>query len=252
MAYLMEIDKYLQERLQLNNFNEDYSNNGLQVEGKKEIKKIGFGVDASEELFKDAASMGADMIFVHHGISWGKGIKYFSGRFGNLLKILFQNDISLYAAHLPLDAHPILGHNALIADMIGLQQRYSFGTYCGTNIGYAGKIDSLQVSTLGEELAKKLNSTFKIYGKNRIVSKIGIISGGSGSDGIEEAAASGLECLVTGEVGHSSWHLIKELGINVISCGHYKTEVPGVKAIQNDLLQQFDIQTVFIDIPTGL
>jgi len=252
MAYLNDINDFLCNILKLNDFSKDYSNNGLQVEGAMNVKKMVFGVDASKALFEHAVTLDADMIFVHHGISWADGIKYFTGREAELLSLLFKNEISLYAAHLPLDAHPEFGHNARIAEMINLERQIPFGTYCGSKIGFSGMISRTSASKLGAIVAKKLNAKFTLYGEDREIRKIGIISGGSGSDGILETATEGLDCLITGEVGHSSWHLINELGICVVSCGHYKTEVPGVKAVMKKLNATFDIESVFIDIPTGL
>jgi putative NIF3 family GTP cyclohydrolase 1 type 2 len=113
-------------------------------------------------------------------------------------------------------------------------------------------LDEVDIKELAENEAEKLDSSYKIYGPGGKVSKVGIISGGAGEKGILAAVNEGLDCLITGEFGHTSWHLVKELGISVIACGHYKTEIPGIKALQEALDTFFDIETEFIDIPTGL
>ena len=113
--FLSDIVKKLNEKLKLSSFTGDISNNGLQVEGKGEVKKIIFAVDASLELFEIAKERKADFIFVHHGISWGSEPRRITGSVAKRLKVLLENNISLYAAHLPLDAHEELGNNANLA-----------------------------------------------------------------------------------------------------------------------------------------
>ncbi len=237
----------------------DASNNGIQVEASTEIKRIAFGVDGCYELFSQAAEWNADMIFVHHGISWGPGFKRIDGVLAKQLQLLFKNDISLYAVHLPLDGHPKIGHNALIAKSLQLQNTRHFAEYCGLEIGVLGTLESnnnLTAEILAQKVGAILDSDHvEVLGnKDKKIKTVAVISGSGGSDGINEAAKMNADCLITGEVGHSCYHLIKELGISVITAGHYKSEIPGIKAMQKEVEVTFkkNIECKFFDIPTGL
>ncbi|UDQ97589.1 Nif3-like dinuclear metal center hexameric protein [Lentisphaerota bacterium WC36G] len=259
MPSFKEIKEFFDNTVNINSCVSDYSNNGIQVEASTEVTKIAFGVDGCLDLFQEAANWDADMIFVHHGISWGDGFKRFDGVIGKELKILFKNDISLYAAHLPLDGHPRIGHNALIAKELNLQNAHQFAEYCGLEIGMIGQAmeeNGISAKDLAKTIANKLNSDHvQIFNDlKRPLKTIAVISGGGGKDGIAEAARVGADCLITGEVGHSCFHLIKELGITVITAGHYQSEIPGVLAVMNKAKEQFgsQIECKFFDIPTGL
>ena len=254
MTELQTLVTYLDNFLEINKVPEDYSNNGLQVQGITNVNKVLFAVDACSKVFDAAVEKNAQFIFVHHGISWKNGFRYLTGNTAKHLSTLFKNDISLYAAHLPLDAHSLVGHNALIANMVELQNIFTFANYCGIKIGYAGTVpsDMTTAQQIISKLESSLNTNCKLYGIEKNISKIGIISGGSGSEGILAAAKLNIDCLITGEVGHASWHLIHELGIQVIACGHYKSETPGVKAMMANLQNNFQIDCEFVDFPTGL
>ncbi len=254
MVKLKELVSYLDELLGLDTAPDDASNNGLQVEGGAEVNKILFAVDASLELFKTAAEVQADMIFVHHGISWGGNPKRFVGLDGERLRTLFCHAVSLYAMHLPLDAHPEYGHNACLAEMLQLQERSRFAKYCGIEIGVIGRLlQPVLPLQLGERLSAVLGGQPQLFGDtDKKVSTIGIISGGAGYEGIEEAVRRQLDCFITGEVGHSSYHLIKESGMPVIALGHYASEKPGILRTMELVKENFAVEAEFIDIPTGL
>ncbi len=254
MAKLKVITNYLDTLLGTSTVPNDSSNNGLQVEGAATINKVVFGVDASLELAEKAVEANADMIFVHHGLSWGNGFKKITGIDAKRFKTLLNHDISLYAAHLPLDAHPAIGHNAIIAKKLKLHNCRSFAKYAGIEIGVMGELSKgMGVASFAEFVEQQLNLKTTTYGiRKGKIKKIGVISGGAGSDGVIAAGKEGLECLITGEIGHSSWHIIKETGIAVIAGGHYDTEKPGVIAVMEDLENMFDVECEFIDIPTGL
>lgn len=254
MATLNEITTYFDKLLAVGNIPDDYSNNGLQVEGGATVNKILFSVDASLELFNIAVGRKADMVFVHHGISWGGNPKRFSGLDGNRLRTLFCHGISLYAMHLPLDAHPEYGHNACLAAMLRLNRQQMFAKYCGVKIGVIGELPTCatpqQLATLLDE---KLAGHATIFGDlGKTVSTVGIISGGAGYEGINEAIRLKLDCFITGEVGHSSYHLIKESGMPVIALGHYASEKPGVIKVMELVQQKFKLAGEFVDLPTGL
>jgi len=256
MAGLKEITAYLDGLLDLERFGADSSNNGLQVEGSPVVEKIVFGVDACLELFELAIEADADMVFTHHGLSWGGGFQRVTGIDAARFAALFANGISLYSAHLPLDAHPRVGHNAVIAEKLGLLERRSFAEYAGVEIGVAGKLEKpLSAAELADELKNKLGfDDISILGggNGEKIETVGVVSGGAGSDGVIAAAGEGLDCLVTGEMGHASWHVVRESGVAVLAAGHYATEKPGVLAVMDGIAAEFDVETLFVDIPTGL
>lgn len=233
---------------------QDHSNNGLQVEGQQKIRKIAFAVDACQAVFDQAVQREAQMLIVHHGISWGGGIKRITTCHSRRLKTLFSADISLIAYHLPLDAHPEIGNNAVLANLLDLQGREPFFEYDGEPIGFCGILPrATNVTTLAQLLERELGGRCLILpGKNkhRLV-RVGIVSGG-GADAIEDCAKLELDCLITGEVTHQYVHLARELGITVIAGGHYATETTGIKALQQCIAEYFKVSCEFIDYPTGL
>ena len=254
MTQLKEITGYLDELLNIAAIPDDASNNGLQVEAGEVIQKAVFGVDASQALFEAAVSKKADFIFVHHGLSWRSEPRRFTGITASRLELLFNNGISLYAAHLPLDAHPQIGHNALLADMIKLRMRYNFADYNGCDIACGGFLPKVcLVNQLVEKFETELDCKAEVFGKlDKKLEKVGIISGGGGMDGLLACIGEGMDCYVTGEMTHMMYHVVKESGIVVIKLGHYHSETPGVLAVMNAVEKKFAIDCEFIDIPTGL
>lgn len=254
MIKLKALTQYLDDLLELDKIPDDSSNNGLQIEGTQKVKKVIFGVDACLAIAEIAAEKNGDFIFVHHGLSWKNGFKRLTGNSARTFSTLFKNDISLYGAHLPLDAHKELGHNAQIAKIIALQDCKPFAKYANAEIGIKGKLEKpITLANLAKNVDQKLETKSVIYGdKHSSISKVGIISGGPGSFGIEAAVEKGLDCLITGEVCHSIWHLIQETGINVIEAGHYRTEKPGVLAVMKKIQQKYKLDCEFIELPTGL
>ncbi|MFA7232093.1 MAG: Nif3-like dinuclear metal center hexameric protein [Victivallaceae bacterium] len=254
MTSLKEITKYLDELLKISSIPADHSNNGLQVEATNQVNKALFAVDASGELFERAATENADFVFVHHGISWGSEPRRLTGMIAARLSLLFNNGIALYAAHLPLDAHPEIGHNALLAEMAGLSNRRMFGEYDGAKIGVVGETASpVTIAQLAGIYEHELDCESKILGNmENEVQRIGIISGGGGLDGLMAALDEGAECFITGEIDHTMFHVIKESGINVIGLGHYNSEKPGIIAVMNLIRDRFELDCEFVDIPTGM
>ncbi len=253
-----DIVRFLDQILELGQWPDDPSNNGLQFAGDTEVEKAVFAVDASAELFCKAADLDADFVFVHHGISWGSGIRRIDGILAERVKLLAANGISLYAAHLPLDAHPRFGHNARLSDMIGLDDRRTFGTYHGKKIGFQGVLPkSKTVSELAKNLDKALPSSgdFGIVGDpSQKVKTVGIISGGGAWPELfdEIAPEDHVDCLVTGEATHEVFHPAKEYGAAILTLGHYRSETPGVFAVMDLVKSKFGIETVFVDIPTNM
>ncbi len=257
MAELKEIVQYLDDLLQIKNFPHDASNNGLQFEGGRNVNKAVFGVDGSNALFSIAADLDADLVFVHHGISWGSSLKRIVSLDARRIAMLAANSISLYAAHLPLDAHPRIGHNAQLAAMLKLKEIQPFGEYCGKAIGFSGTLARpTSLEKIYETLNKKLASEgdFSCFGELEAkVSNIAIISGGGAfPEAFSEAYERGIDCLITGEMGHCACHYAREAGVSVLAMGHYRTETPGVLAVMDELKKQFGIEVEFIDLPTGM
>ena len=243
--------RYLDDRLGIAAM-DDISVNGLQVQGRDEVEKVALVTDAALALFNRAKDEDCDMIIAHHGIIWG-GIKSITGRVYDQIKALMDNNINLYAAHLPLDAHPELGNNARLAKMVDLEEISPFGRYHGVAIGVSGR---LPAPLAPEALAKKWqlavggNPVVLPFGNNPITT-VGIVSGG-GSGALEEAIGSGIDCFVTGEGRHENHHTALEAGINIILLGHYHSETLGVQAVGKELETRFGLETIFIDEPTIL
>ena len=253
-AMLNEIIEYLNNLLDPARFPEDASNNGLQVEGAKKVDKAVFAVDSPSILFTAAAEHNADLVVVHHGLSWGAGFKYFTGMPAQKLRPLLANNISLYASHLPLDAHPVHGHNAVMADMVDLRDRNSFFRCGGNDIGVSGQlVETTSIGDLAEIFADRLECDYTVYGEeDRMIRKIGLISGCPGGDGILAAHQADLDALVTGEMTHVAYQTARELTIPVICLGHYKSETPGIIRLMELVNARFGIDCEFIDLPTGL
>ena len=247
-----EIVNFLDEYLNVLAF-PDKSRNGLQVEGKEEVEKIAFAVDACMDTFIKARAFGADMLIVHHGLIWG-GIEYVRGLVQKRLKFLLENELNLYAAHLPLDLHPEVGNNAQLLKLLELEPREPFGSYNGLNIGYISEFDEPKPLPLVAQIfVEKLKTDYvKAYefGVEEI-RRVGVVSG-RGGFAIPEAIEKGVNLFITGEFLHDDYHTAKEGRLSVIAAGHYASETLGVKALMPILREKFGVKTVFIDNPTGL
>lgn len=231
---------------------EDSSNNGLQVEGTAEVTRLAFAVDASLAAIDAAADNGAHMLVVHHGLYWSKPVLPV-GIHRRRLGRLFEANLSLYAAHLPLDVHDVVGNNAVLARWLGLQDVAPFGTYKGLHAGLAGRLPTAM--PLGEFVAQVESvvqeQVVSIWPFGRqTVQTVAVISGGAAFL-VDQAAAAGVDVYLTGEVSHSAYHVAQEWGLNVVFGGHYATETAGLKALAEHLADKFDVQTIFLDLPTG-
>ena len=251
--FLSELVAFLDSYLEIGNFGGDVSNNGLQVEGKSEVHRAVFGVDACQTLFDRAAEIDADFIFVHHGLSWGAYPKRFTGidalRFGSL----FRSRISLYAAHLPLDAHPKSGNNAVLSDMLKLRDRQKFFNYDGCDIGFCGALPkALEAVELADFFQKQFpEAKISLLGSGK-VKKVAVVSGGGGLGALEAASEAQADLLLTGELTHVMYHPSLEYGIPVLALGHYASETTGPRSICQLVGKKFGIDCKFIDLPTGL
>lgn len=231
----------------------DPSLNGIQFGREdKTIEKAAFAVDACEDSIRRAGDWGADILFVHHGFFWGAPLAVRRSHY-NRLKLLFHYDLALYAVHLPLDIHPELGNNAGIAEKAGLVNLEPFGTYRGKKIGYKGNFPnpkSPEQVLHDLDLDRDTALAFLPFGKDE-VRTAATISGG-GVKEVEEAIQEGMDIYITGDVNHQVYHLCKESSINMISGGHYHTEIWGVKKMSEIIHRDRGLETSFIDVPTGL
>ena len=244
-----QIVSYLNERLDVAGI-PDLSSNGLQVEGTKEIRRIGLAVDACLAIFKQAKKKQCQMIITHHGLIWG-GIPYVTGTVRNSLFYLLKNNLNLYAAHLPLDLHPELGNNIGLCRILNLIDIKEFGLYKGTAIGFEGRLSSpSSPEKLAERFRRSIGGEPLVlpFGKKK-VERVGVVSGRASGE-LEEAIAKGMDCYVTGESHHEHYHLARESGISVIYLGHYYSEKPGVQAAGEELKKKFGIEAIFLDEPT--
>ncbi len=249
-----DFDRYIRRTLDLETFqNMDSSLNGLQVDNSgKEITKAAFAVDACLETIERAAQIGANLLFVHHGLFWGRA-ELIVGLHRKRIQTLLENDLALYAVHLPLDQDPRFGNNAGLAALLGLKDLKDFGIFGGKSIGYKGKLPApLSTQEIAEKTSFKGREPLAVltFGSEKNET-VGIVSGGGGNV-LQEAIADGLDLFLTGEIKHEMYHLAREAGINIISGGHYATEVWGVRSIMQAFGQETGIESEFIDAPTAL
>jgi len=224
--------------------------NGLQVANAGEVTRLAAAVDLCEATIEMAAQAGADCMLVHHGLFWG-GLRPLVGPAYRRVAGLVGRNIALYAAHLPLDRHPDVGNNPVLARLLGVAPRGEFGAYHGAPIGVWGELDTPR-DDLGRQIAATLGAVPRLlpFGPER-VRRVGIVTGAGGSM-IPQAAAAGLDTFITGEGPHWSFFDAEELGINVFFAGHYATETGGVKALAEHVSRKYSIPWVFLDHPTGL
>jgi dinuclear metal center YbgI/SA1388 family protein len=231
----------------------DDSLNGLQVDNDgSELKKIAFAVDAGLEVFKRAAEAGAGLLFVHHGLFWGKALRL-EGSHRERIKFLFDNNLAFYGVHLPLDQHPQLGNNAVLAELLGIQDKEPFGLHHGHKIGYKG---ILSKPLTVEEAVKKISFMNRPplgvfpFGKKENLSAA-VVSGGAAHDALQ-ALEEEIDLYISGEYAHGVYHRALEGRLNIIAGGHYSTEVWGVRRLMEECVKQLGIDAEFIDVPTGL
>jgi dinuclear metal center YbgI/SA1388 family protein len=249
-----KLDIFFKSFLEIDGFaSYDKSLNGIQVDNDGAgIRKIAFGVDAAIETFEQTAAINAGMLFVHHGLFWGDPVRL-SGNIRRRIKFLLEHNICLYAVHLPLDQHPKLGNNAVLAQLLGLENVEPFGPYHGRKIGYKGTFPK---AVTIEEAVKKISFINRPplgvypFGRKEITSAA-IMSGGA-AESAKDALVDGVDLFVTGESSHEIYHECLEGKLNMIAGGHYCTEVWGVQAVMCHCSAELGIETEFIDVPTGL
>lgn len=247
-----ELVSYLNDFLNVDKI-EDSSYNGLQVEGKEEIQKIAFAVDAGIEVFEKAKAINADMLIVHHGLFWEGTDPRFVGMNKKRVEILTSANINFYGVHLPLDMHDEVGNNVQIINIVGAKLSGRFLDYHNSFIGAIGKLpQEIEVSQIAEILEDKLKTKVSILGEKRKVSIVAAASGGVGLDAVSDAKKAGADLLIVGEK-RDFYHLANDLEISVIFAGHHASEQTGIWALQKHISEKFtDLECVYIECPTGL
>jgi dinuclear metal center YbgI/SA1388 family protein len=230
---------------------EDYCFNGLQVPGPATVSTIATGVSASAELFELAAGARAELLLVHHGMFWGAGVRAIDPPLKRRLQILLDANIALAAYHLPLDAHPEYGNNALIARALNAVAIEPFALHRGRPIGFIATLphDGMSAAELVAHVHTLTAREPLIFdsGPERI-RRLAIVSGG-GADHLQDAHAAGADALLTGEVPERTMAEARELALHVIAAGHYATETFGVKQLGEHLAERFALRHVFLDVP---
>ena len=233
---LEKIISWLDRTLKVADF-DDVSNNGLQVERERgtgngeQVKVVAFAVDASVKAVEQAAKAGAQLLVVHHGISWGGGIRRLTGGVGNVVRAALKHNLAIAAYHLPLDAHPTLGNNAQLAKLLGLKKVKPAFSYHGNVIGLVGELCRRQSTAIGGRRYE--------FGPGRI----GVCSGGAG-EFAEEAKALGCDLYITGEASWGDVIAAENCGMKMISAGHYETEVFGARALAQAMKKALKLRTV--------
>ncbi|AOA59026.1 Nif3-like dinuclear metal center hexameric protein [Acinetobacter larvae] len=249
MAQLSDIIQWCDQTLQSNAF-KDYAPNGLQIEGAREVTRIASAVTASQHAIAAAIELEAQLLLVHHGYFWKGEAAPITGMRGQRIKSLIQNDISLVAYHLPLDAHPELGNNRSIADLLQLQhiealdrnERYPIG-----NIAYLA--EPMSVTAFHQLLQSRFQSEQiqHLAADRQMIQKIGFCTGAA-QDFIHQAAQQGCDAYLSGEVSERTYYEAQEMNIHYFACGHHATERFGVQRLGAAIAEQFSIEHQYIEL----
>jgi len=253
VATLKEILAELDRLLDPSGF-ADHCPNGLQVQGRAEVRTVVTGVSANLGLFERAIERRADLVITHHGLFWDGDDRRVIGRLHRRLEILLANEVSLAAYHLPLDGHPRVGNNALIAEGLGCVEPQPFAIHRGRAIGCRGRFDGDGVTI--DELVRRVT---RLTGRPPLtfasgparVRTIGIVSGAAGGH-LDEAIADGLDAFLTGEPTERVMAQAQESTIHFLAAGHYATETFGVRALGAHLVERFAIDHLFVDVPNPI
>ncbi len=245
---LPELVRYCEDLLNVSQFR-DYCPNGLQVEGKQQVKKIISGVTASQSLLDAAVAMQADLILVHHGYFWKGENERVVGIKKQRLRTLLSNDISLLAFHLPLDAHAELGNNAQLAKKMNWKVVSGLDDELGRAIGMVGELTQAQnAEQFSADMARVLLRPVQhIQGINRPIKKIAWCTGAA-QGYIEKALELGVDAYISGEISEQTVHIAREAGIDYFAAGHHATERYGVQALGEHLKQHFGVEHCYVEI----
>ncbi|MCL2897426.1 type 2 GTP cyclohydrolase I [Brenneria tiliae] len=240
-----ELEQLINRELNVEEF-QDYAPNGLQVEGRADVRRIITGVTASQALLDAAVEQQADAVLVHHGYFWKNESPIVSGMKRNRLKTLLVNDINLYGYHLPLDAHPRLGNNAQLADLLEIKVLGAIEPL----LPYGELTQALSGDALCRRLENRLGRSVLHCGDNapQRIQRLAWCTGG-GQGFIEQAAGFGVDAFITGEVSEQTIHIARETGLHFYAAGHHATERGGIRALGEWLARQHGFDVTFIDIP---
>jgi dinuclear metal center YbgI/SA1388 family protein len=248
MAQISDIIATLDDLLSPGEF-DDLGPNGLQVPGAREVTRVVTGVSATRALHERAVELGAELVLVHHGLFWNFQPAGLKPLVAERLRPLFKHDVNLAAYHLPLDAHPDVGNNAILARKLGCSELAPFGRYKGRSIGFRGSF--AEPPSAVELLARVHAATGReplLLGRGRDpVRSIGIVSG-SAADALEEAVEAGLDAFLTGEPREHITAEAVEHGMHFIAAGHHATETFGVRALGELLAERFGIEHRFVEL----
>ncbi len=248
MVALLELVSYADRLLDSAAFS-DYCPNGLQVEGRAQVRRLISGVSASRALIEAGIAAGADLLLVHHGYFWKGEDPCVTGMKRARLAALLGAQMSLMAYHLPLDAHPELGNNAQLARRLGLEVAGRFGRGPGPAVGCRGRLEpGLAPAVLAQRITEVLGrAPLHVPGRTDSIRTVAWCSGAA-QGYIEEAAALGVDAYLTGEVSESTVHVARETGMHFFAAGHHATERYGVQALGAHLAGRFSLEHEFVDI----
>ena len=248
MILLSELLTYTNKLLSVKQFR-DYCPNGMQIEGRKEVRRIVSGVTACLELIESAIEKDADLILVHHGYFWKGEPEAIVGMKARRIRRLLEADVSLLAYHLPLDAHPELGNNAQLARLLKLQTQGVLDTERSKPIVFWGDLDSpMSGSAFNDRISEALQrQPMWINAGERLIKRVGWCTGAA-QDEISYAVTAQLDAFISGEISERTTHIAREEGLHYFSAGHHATERYGVQALGEHLSKQFNLHHQFIDI----
>jgi dinuclear metal center YbgI/SA1388 family protein len=252
MAHLTDVISYLDELLAIGDFR-DYGPNGLQVPGSDEVSRVVTGVSANLELFDGAAAREAHLVVAHHGLFWDFHPRSVSAAMKRRLRILFDHDMSLAGYHLPLDAHPEVGSNALICAALGLERAEPFGEHRGQTVGFVGRsAEGIAFDDLRGRCAQAFGQEPFVWDTGpETVHSVGIVSGAAASS-FGEAIAKGLDAFLTGEPAEHVMADARESGAHFLAGGHYATETFGVRRLGELLEAEFGLEHEFVEVPNPI
>ena len=252
MAQRDEIIAYLDDLLEIAEF-PDYGPNGLQVPGAAEVSRVVTGVSAQRELFERAAAAGAELVLCHHGLFWDFHSRAIGPAMKERLRILFEADISLAGYHLPLDAHPEVGNNALICAALGLERAEPFAEYKGRSIGFVGRsAEGIPFAELRARCAAAFEQDPFVWECGpEVVHSVAIVSGGAPGD-LPDAIAAGMDAFLTGEAAEHVMADARENGVHFIAGGHYETERFGIRRLGELVAERFGVDQQFVEIPNPI
>jgi dinuclear metal center YbgI/SA1388 family protein len=257
MTALADVVAYMDHTLNIAGI-PDYAGavNGLEVANRGEITKVAAAVDFSSRAVAGAVESRANLLLVHHGMFWG-GAQPLTGIRYDRMRALFDADVAVYSAHLPLDMHPEFGNNALLAKRLGLTATAGFARHQQITVGLQGEsnVATEQIAQSARRLASEHSGHAVVtpFEPGRITRRWGLCTGaGASSDTLREAVAAGIDTMIVGEGAQHTAVEAMDLGIVIVYAGHYATETLGVRALAEHIAARFGMTSTFLDLPTGL